>query len=253
MQNAFEQFSLTFGTPEIAHNWYSLLTEKLSVLLERALGSRCEVCFGRLRPAYCCHCVKCDRICCENCCAYINSHDRKTASKNMVCLSCLSYNNEVLKDNTDVDVLIKSRNSGNQRDFIQPLFVCNMETKSQLNLLEGWEACMLSDSRVYYFNRNMWLSSWCVPKEGFRNDTPYGWQKYYGEKGSPFYYNVKTKKVSETLPYVDEVVMAGCPACSYELSQNDMESGKCPSCNTCVKEKYWFCLFPKTKRESLLA
>ena len=151
--NVFERFFLEFDKPETARGWYDALSTSLEGVLKRTIGTTCEVCFGPLKPAFCCHCIKCDRICCEHCCGYINTQDRMTASKNMACLSCVTYNNKILSQNTIIRELIQSTNSANRRDFIQPSFVCNLNRKTQVSLPEGWEACILGDSRVYYFNR----------------------------------------------------------------------------------------------------
>ena len=155
--------------------------------------------------------------------------------ENMFCLSCLSYNATVLDQNTEISVLTDSRNSNNSKDFLQPVFVCDMATKGKQSLLDGWEACMLNDSRVYYFNREKWLSSWCIPKEDFDADAPYGWQKYYDNRGIPFYYNAKTKQTSEDRPLMRVERARGCPACGYELSLEDIRAGICPGCNTNIR------------------
>ena len=234
-QNAFESFRLLFETEELAQNWAQMLDTQLRSLIDRSVGAKCEICFGPLRPAYCCHCMKCDRICCQNCCDHINSEDRNTASKNMFCLSCLSYNAVVLNNNTRINVLTEARNSNNSKDFLQPVFVCDMATKAKQSLIDGWEACMLNDSRVYYFNREKWLSSWCIPTNDFDSDAPYGWQKYYDKRGVPFYYNTKTKQTSEDKPLAPVERSRGCPACGYDLSASDIQLGICPGCNTNVK------------------
>lgn len=235
-ENAFERFYLTFSSAEEAKTWHVTLTTALDSVLKRTIGSKCEICFGPLRPAYCCHCIKCGRVCCEECCGYINSHDRKTASKNMACLSCLQYNDLVLGRNPDVQRLVDSRNSGDGERFVQPVFVCNMETQQELNLPEGWKACMLADSRVYYFNVKKWLSSWSLPKEEFENDSPYGWQKYYGDKEAGFYYRAKDHTTQFDRPLIPVETALGCPCCEYIPSQTDVERGFCPCCNTSLKE-----------------
>ena len=234
-ENAYETFRLVFDSEEQAQSWEQRLNKQLRSLVTRSGGSRCEICFGPLRPAYCCHCKKCDRICCEHCCDHINNTERNAGSKNMFCLSCLSYNATVLDQNTEISVLTDSRNSNNSKDFLQPVFVCDMATKGKQSLLDGWEACMLNDSRVYYFNREKWLSSWCIPKEDFDADAPYGWQKYYDKRGMPFYYNAKTKQTSEDRPLMRVERARGCPACGYELSLEDIRAGICPGCNTNVR------------------
>ena len=234
-QNAFERFYLEFEEPAEAQTWYRMLSQSLDRIVQQSISATCEVCFGPLEPAYCCHCIKCDRICCANCCGYINSQDRKTSSKNMACLSCVEYNNSILNQNTVIKELVESTNSKSMRDFIQPVFVCNMDRKTQVSLPEGWEACMLKDSRVYYFNRKEWLSSWSLPKEEFVNDRPYGWQKYYDENSRGFYYNVKTKRVSYSRPLGQVVVAMDCPGCGYVISKDDIKGGYCPCCNTSLK------------------
>lgn len=233
--NVFERFFLEFDKPETARGWYDALSTSLEGVLKRTIGTTCEVCFGPLKPAFCCHCIKCDRICCEHCCGYINTQDRMTASKNMACLSCVAYNNKILSQNTIIRELIQSTNSANRRDFIQPSFVCNLNRKTQVSLPEGWEACILGDSRVYYFNREKWLSSWSLPKEDFANDAPYGWQKYYDEKEHGFYYNTKTKEAAYSRPEKQVVVSMDCPGCGYVITKVDMKRGHCPCCNTCLK------------------
>lgn len=235
-QNAFERFYLTFSSVEEAKTWHGTLTSALDSVLKRTIGSKCEICFGPLRPAYCCHCIKCDRVCCEECCEYINSHDRKTSSKNMVCPSCLQYNDRVLGRNPDVQRLLDSRNSADGERFVQPVFVCNMETQQELELPEGWKACMLADSRVYYVNVKKWLSSWSLPKQEFENDAPYGWQKYFGEKDAGFYYRAKDHTTRFDRPLVPVSSALGCPCCEYIPSQSDVERDFCPCCNTSLKE-----------------
>lgn len=240
-QNVFERHIFEFETPEIAQEWHERMISALNTVLQRNIGSKCEICFGPLKPAYCCHCIKCDRICCDTCCAYINSHDRKTSSKNMACLSCVEYNNTILMNNTSVQELKCSHNSINREEFVQPTFVLNMERKAKLNLPQGWEACMLSDSRVYYFNREKWISSWCLPKEEFTNDSPYGWQKYYDDKGNGFYYNAKTQDTRFGIPKERVDLMSDCPSCSYVVTNKDLEQGYCPCCNTCLHRAF-FCV-----------
>ena len=234
-ENAFERFFLEFESVEQAQDWYTQMSETLKAVLGRTIGSKCEVCFGPLQPAYCCHCIKCDRICCAECCGYINSHDRKTSSKNMACLSCLEYNENILNKNTDVKALIDSRNSCNRENYIQPVFVCNLAKKQELKLPEGWEACITHDSRVYYLNRSLWLSSWSLPKETFVNDAPYGWQKYYGEKDAGFYYQSKGHCVKFDRPLDPMKATVGCPDCDYAPTKNDIVKGVCPCCNTSLK------------------
>lgn len=237
-QNVFERFFLEFENEELAEEWHKLLTSSLESVLQRSIGCKCEICYGPLKPAYCCHCIKCDRICCDNCCSYINSHDRKTSSKNMACLSCVEYNNTILMNNTNVQELKRSRNSINREGFVQPTFVLNMERKAKLKLAAGWEACMLNDSRVYYFNRDKWLSSWSLPKEEFTNDSPYGWQKYYDDKGNGFYYNAKTKDVRFSMPKEHVDPISDCPGCSYMVTNKDMQQGYCPCCNTSLNRAF---------------
>lgn len=229
-ENVFERLFLDFGSEERAVEWHASLTKSLSSVLERTLGSKCEVCFGRLQPAYCCHCMKCDRICCANCCGYINSQDRKTSSKNMACLSCLAFNEDVLHKNTDVKRLLEATN-GNKTEFYQPVFVRRQQVT---NLPAGWEACMLEDSRVYFFNRALWLSSWSLPQEDWENDSPYGWQKYFNEKKMAFYYRSKDKCVQFDRPLKEEDMSVDCPGCDYHLTKSQVKEGHCPCCNTCL-------------------
>ena len=237
-QNAFEMFSLDFDTPALASEWHELLKSSLQSVLQRSIGSTCQICYGPLKPAFCCHCIKCDKICCENCCSYINSYDRKTSTKNMVCLSCVEYNNTILMNNTNVKELQHSHNSINTKDFIQPTFVLNMERKAKLKLPEGWKSCMLDDSRVYYFNCEKWLSSWAIPKDEYSNDSPFGWQKYYDEKGNGFSYNVKTKDVRFDMPKERIDPLGDCPACSYVITNKDLKQGYCPCCNTSLNRAF---------------
>ena len=97
---------------------------------------------------------------------------------------------------------------------------------------------MLNDSRVYYFNREKWISSWSLPKDDFSNDSPYGWQKYYDERGNGFYYNVKTKGVLYSLPSDHIQPVSDCPACGYAVTDKHVEKGYCPGCNTCLHRAF---------------
>ena len=227
-ENVFERLFLEFNSAEIAQEWHTELTTALKSVLERTLGSKCEICFGRLQPAYCCHCMKCDRICCADCCGYINSQDRKTSSKNMACLSCLSFNEKIMNNNTDVKKLIEKTNN-NQTEFLQPAFVRHQVAT---RLPAGWEACMLADSRVYFFNRALWLSSWSLPQEDWENDAPYGWQKYFNEKKMPFYYRTTDQSVQFDRPLKEKELTIGCPGCDYFPTKEQIKEGHCPCCNS---------------------
>ena len=141
-------------------------------------------------------------------------------------------------NNADVQLLKDSRNSKNNEDFIQPTFVLNMERKAKLMLPAGWEACMLNDSRVYYFNREKWVSSWSLPKEEFVNDAPYGWQKYYDDNGKGFYYHAQTQAVTYDLPTERITVVLECPNCNYVITEKNYDDKHCPCCNSSLTKAF---------------